>query len=213
MFKDNLIMTEAMCTALARSPVAHVVNISSDAVYSDEPLLNERSCASPTSLHGMMHLTRELLFRTAATAPLAILRPSLLYGVADPHNGYGPNRFRRLAAEGSHITLFGEGEEQRDHVLVDDLAELIRLCLLQRSHGVLNVATGVVTSFKEIAELVAGHFDPPPAIMGSPRQGPMPHDGYRAFSTAACAEAFPDFHYTSLAEGLAVCHELMMEER
>ena len=28
---------------------------------------------------------------------MASLRPSLLYGIGDPHNGYGPNRFRRQA--------------------------------------------------------------------------------------------------------------------
>ena len=31
----------------------------------------------------------------------------------------------------------------------------------------------------------------------------MPHDGYRPFDIAACRAAFPDFHYTPLAEGLA----------
>ena len=65
-----------------------------------------------------MHLVREVMLRSALTAPLAILRPTLLYGAADPHNGYGPNRFRRLAAAGQDIVLFGEGEEQRDHVLI-----------------------------------------------------------------------------------------------
>jgi hypothetical protein len=29
--------------------------------------------------------------------------------MGDPHNGYGPNRFRRLAAAGQEIVLFGEG--------------------------------------------------------------------------------------------------------
>jgi nucleoside-diphosphate-sugar epimerase len=42
--------------------------------------------------------------------------------MGDPHNGYGPNRFRRLAAAGQEIVLFGGGEERRDHVLVDDVA-------------------------------------------------------------------------------------------
>jgi dTDP-D-glucose 4,6-dehydratase len=33
--------------------------------------------------------------------------------------------------------LFGEGEELRDHVLIDDAAELIQGVLHRRSHGVL----------------------------------------------------------------------------
>ena len=48
---------------------------------------------APTSMHGMMHLAREIAFRRRAKAPLAILRPSLIYGAGDPHNGYGPTAF------------------------------------------------------------------------------------------------------------------------
>ena len=70
-------------------------------------------------------LARELAFRAEVKAPLAHLRPTLIYGASDPHNGYGPNRFRRLADEGEDIVLFGEGEERRDHVYVDDVAEII----------------------------------------------------------------------------------------
>ena len=53
--------------------------------------------------------------------------------------------------------LFGEGEERRDHVLVDDLGELVRRMVMHRSTGVLNGATGEVHSFRAIAEMVAGN--------------------------------------------------------
>src|SRR5262249_20117696 len=109
---QNLCMAEAVGQALAARPVAHVVYVSSDAVYADDANpVTERSSCQPSSLHGMMHAARELMLRTDVKAPLAILRPSLLYGARDPHNGYGPNRFRRLAEKGEPITLFGEGEE------------------------------------------------------------------------------------------------------
>lgn len=212
MLIDNLIIAQAMCVALAASPVAHVVNISSDAVYADSDApLTEESCASPGTLHGMMHLARELLFRTEVKAPLAIVRPSLLYGAKDPHNGYGPNRFRRQAAAGEDIVLFGEGEERRDHVLIDDLAELVHRCLLRRSRGVLNIATGEVASFRAVAEQVLALSGKRVAIRGTPRQGPMPHNGYRPFDIAACRAAFPDFRYTPLAEGLAKAQRDMLE--
>jgi nucleoside-diphosphate-sugar epimerase len=156
MMVDNMVITRAMIDALTRTPVAHVVNISSDAVYADGPVpLTEGTPAAPTSLHGAMHLAREIAFMSTVKAPLAILRPSLLYGADDPHNGYGPNRFRRLANAGSDIVLFGEGEERRDHVLIDDLAEIIFRVLQWRSAGVLNVASGEVHSFREIASDLA----------------------------------------------------------
>lgn len=206
MLSDNLVMVRAMVEALVRSPVKHVVNISSDAVYADGPLpLTEDSPVAPTSLHGAMHLARELAFQTEVQAPLATLRPSLLYGAADPHNGYGPNRFRRLAAAKQEIVLFGQGEERRDHVFIDDLAEILTRVLARRSQGVLNVATGEVHSFRAIAETVVALAGSPGSIQESPRSGPMPHGGYRPFSIDACRQAFPDFRYTPLAEGLRAC--------
>lgn len=202
MLTENMKIVESMVGALTKSPVSHVVNISSDAVYADSPEpLTEDSVTAPTSLHGVMHLARELAFQEVR-APFATLRPSLLYGAADPHNGYGPNRFRRLANEGKEIVLFGEGEERRDHVLIDDVAELIARVVERRSIGSLNIITGKVHSFREIAELVTASAPKRVAIKGSPRSGPMPHNGYRPFDSSSTRAAFPDFTYTALPDGI-----------
>ena len=206
----NVTMMATVCEALARSPVYHVVYISSDAVYADDPNpLTEGSCSEPGSLHGVMHLAREVMVKNVLGIQLAALRPSLLYGAADTHNGYGPNQFRRRAADGLDIVLFGEGEERRDHVLIDDMAEIVRLVILHRSVGTLNVATGEVFSFMDVAEMVASHFNPPSPIRTVPRTGPMPHGGYRPFDISACRKAFPEFRYTSLVDGLAKSHRDM----
>jgi len=203
MLIDNMAMTKAMLAAFMRVPLWHVINVSSDAVYADEPIpITENTPAAPTTLHGAMHLAREIAFAAEMKAPLAILRPSLLYGADDPHNGYGPNRFRRQANAGEDILLFGEGEERRDHVLVDDLAEIVMRVLASRSRGVLNVATGVVHSFRAVAEQVVAVAPRKVAISSRPRQGLMPHKGYRPFDISACRVAFPDFSFTPLAGGV-----------
>jgi UDP-glucose 4-epimerase len=200
MLLQNLRMAEAVGQALSARPVAHLLYISSDAVYADDANpVTERSCCQPSSLHGMMHAARELMLKTDVKVPLAILRPSLLYGARDPHNGYGPNRFRRLAEKGETITLFGEGEEQRDHVYIDDVARLVALVLSHRSRGTLNVATGVSTSFREIAEKVVSLSGKRPEIRGTPRQNPITH---RHFDITDCLKAFPQFRYTPLQDGL-----------
>ena len=212
MLADNIAMMSAVCSALEQSPVAHVIYISSDAVYSDsDGPLSEDSVTAPDNLHGIMHVARELMLKSVVGGtPLAILRPSLLYGLDDPHNGYGPNSFRRLAAKGEDIILFGEGEERRDHVLIDDVAGIIRLVVLHKSKGALTVATGEVVSFKDMAEMVVAQFEFPVAIKSSPRKGPMPHNGYRTFDISAAREAFPEFNYTLPSEGIARVHAQMM---
>lgn len=208
MLKDNLSIISAIADALSASPVSHVLNIGSDAIYADsDGPLSEASCASPGSAHGIMHLTREVtLGEAAGDTPFASLRPTLIYGADDPHNGYGPNRFRRLAAEGQEIVLFGEGEERRDHVWVEDVAELAVRILMMKSSGILNAATGTVISFRDVAQAVVNHYDSPVAIKGSPRVGPMPHNGYRPFDPAATLAAFPDFTYTQPEDGFAKVH-------
>jgi len=137
------------------------------------------------------------------------VRPTLVYGLDDPHNGYGPNRFRRLAAEGKDIVLFGEGEERRDHVDVEDIAELVRLIVLHRSQGVANAVSGEVVSFRELAEQAAAAFSPRVAVKGSPRSGPMPHNGYRPLSNRAAHDAFPGFRFKGWREGLSAVHARM----
>jgi UDP-glucose 4-epimerase len=201
MLTDNLRMAETVCTALAAQPVAHLVYISSDAIYSDDANpVTERSCQQPSSLHGVMHLAREIMLRMALKPPLAMLRPTLIYGAKDPHNGYGPNRFGRLATKGETITLFGDGEEKRDHVLVDDVAALTSAVLHYRSKGILNIATGRSASFREVAEMVVALSPRSVEIRGTPRQNPITH---RHFDITDCLKAFPEFHYIPLRDGLA----------
>jgi UDP-glucose 4-epimerase len=209
MLIENVRMSAAVCAALKDRPVAHVIYISSDAVYKDsvEPI-SEFSCAEPGSLHGAMHLTREVMLRSEFSGPLAFVRPTLTYGIDDPHNGYGPNRFRRLAAEGKELVLFGEGEEQRDHVAVADIAELVLWIVLHGSTGIVNAVTGEVASFRTLAEFISAQFTPRVAIKGSLRSGPMPHNGLRPFAPSAALTAFPGFTFTPWRKGVArMCAE------
>ena len=213
MLVDNMVMARALAQACSSVDLAHVINISSDAVYADSPgPLDENSCASPGSLHGVMHLAREVILANTVKAPLANLRPSLLYGAGDPHNGYGPNRFRRMAEKGEEIVLFGEGEERRDHVYIDDVAELAARVLYRRSRGTLNIVTGWVHSFRDIAGKVVASSGKNAAIRSTTRSGPMPHNGYRPFDPAGTRQAFPDFCYTPLDEGLALAKKASLEQ-
>ncbi len=204
----NLRMAEAAVAAFAAVPPAHLLYISSDAVYADDANpVTEASALAPSTMHGMMHAARELIFRTEYRGPFACLRPTLIYGARDPHSGYGPNRFRRQAAKGEPITIFGEGEEQRDHVAVEDVARLAVRMLMHRSSGALNAVTGVSISFHDIAQIVAKQFAPAAKVVSAPRPGPRPHLLHRFFDISECYKAFPDFHFESLADGLARVHK------
>jgi UDP-glucose 4-epimerase len=134
-------------------------------------------------------LAREVMLKNElAGIPLVCIRPTLIFGPGDPHNGYGPNRFMRCVRAGQDIMLFGQGEERRDHVFIDDVAEIVARCALRRATGTINAVSGTVTSFRKIVD--------------TPRVGAMPHNGYRAFDASLPARLFPDLRITTLAEGL-----------
>ncbi|MFZ5790018.1 MAG: NAD-dependent epimerase/dehydratase family protein [Pseudomonadota bacterium] len=203
-FMRNLRMGEAVAGALQAQPVAHAVYMSSDAVYPyDNGLISETTPAAPSDLYGVMHRARELMLQQAFRGPLAILRCALVYGAADTHNSYGANRFRHMAEKERKIVLGGQGEETRDHVLIDDVVALIRAVLRHRSHGLMNLATGQSVTFDALARLVAGLFSPAAEVAHTPRQSPITH---RHFDAAVRRRAFPDFRFTPLAEGLARVH-------
>jgi nucleoside-diphosphate-sugar epimerase len=200
----NLAMGEQVCAALQAVPCAHVVYVSSDAVYADsESLVREDSRCEPSSLYGLAHLTRERMIRVTAEAsqtPWLIVRSTLVYGAGDTHNSYGPNRFARQVQQAGVIKLFGNGEEKRDHIHVDDVARLLALCLQHRTSGILNLTTGTSTSFLEVANLCLQYSRKSVTLEHLPRSGPVSH---RHFDISALARAFPAWTFTPLREGLA----------
>jgi nucleoside-diphosphate-sugar epimerase len=197
-FTANIAMAATVGAALEVTPVAHVVYLSSDAVYPDDAtFVRESTTCDPRTLHGLMHLARERMLAHSLErigTPYLVLRPSLLFGVRDTHNGYGPNRFVRSALADERITLVGDGEERRDHVFIKDVSRLIGQALARRSVGVLNVATGTSVSYARVAELVAERV-PGAVVTSTPRPYPVSH---RHYDVTERVKAFPDFALTPL---------------
>jgi UDP-glucose 4-epimerase len=199
----NLAMGEHVCGAVAARSCAQVVYVSSDAVYGEDASpITELSARSASTLYGLMHLMRErMLQQTLAekSVPLAILRPTAVYGAGDTHNGYGPNRFLRSALSTRKIDLFGGGEEKRDHIHVEDLIDVLELVLTYRSEGIVNVASGTAWPFHEVAEMVRRLVGNDVIIATSSRSAAITH---RHFDIAGLVRCFPSFRPTPLDEGL-----------
>lgn len=201
----NFTMAEHVCAVLEARPCAHVVYISSDAVYADEEsLVRETSRCEPSNYYGMAHFFRERCIRNtcdAVKSPWLIVRPTLLYGAGDTHNSYGVNRFLRQAADTGIIKIFGNGEEKRDHVHIGDVARFVTLCLMQRSTGIVNLASGQSPTYLEVAELCAAHATRMSVVERLPRSSPT--ITHRHFDTTALKTAFPTMRFLSVAQGVA----------
>jgi nucleoside-diphosphate-sugar epimerase len=202
-FLKNVAMIDNLCASLGQAACAHIVYVSSDSVYDSRfTQINEETCCDSSDLYALAHIVREKLLAEAcqsANTPLAIVRPSAIYGAGDTHDSYGPNRFLRTARTEGKITLFGQGEEARDHVYIDDVAQIILECLLRGSTGVINAVSGTALTFHEVARKIVAAIGRAVAIETTARRVSIVH---KRFDPAALFQAFPGFVTTSLDAGI-----------
>ena len=203
MFMNNLKICNNVCKGLKGKKIKQMIYISSDAVYSDiRGKISESSPTSPLSMHGLMHLTRETILINSFLGQLCILRPTLIYGVEDTHFGYGPNRFIKLASKNQPLKIFGNGEEKRDHIFIDNMIEIIIKCIQKSGFGILNIASGKVYSFFYLAKLIKNITKSNSQLIKIERFGPMPHNGYRPFNIKRLKKNFKDLKISSIESGL-----------
>jgi len=203
MLINNLIMSSTLVTALKNKILRQFIYVSSDAVYADsKKKINEKSLKAPDSFHGLMHLSREKTFQSYFSKNLLILRPTLIYGKEDTHLGYGPNKFLSLALQKLPLSIFGNGEEKRDHVYIDYLIDIFFKCINRKASGTLNLVSGQVSSFRYIAETIQKKLNIKSKIIRIKRSGPMPHNGYRAFDIKTLNTFFGKVKKISINDGL-----------
>jgi UDP-glucose 4-epimerase len=197
----NLLMIKHLCSALKNKPVNHLVYFSSDAVYGrSQSLVSEDSPVAPEDLYGIMHLSREVMLLELKATPFVILRVTMVYGPEDTHASYGPNRFFKTAEQNGMINLFGCGEEMRDHIHVNDVINITKLCINMKSKGVLNLATGKSNSFKSVAKLVADKFSNKIEIKENPRTTPITH---RHYDITNLLRTFPFLSFINIEDGVS----------
>ena len=204
MLNYNMTIIENIVESLKNINLKQFIYLSSDAVYKDSlKLINENSICEPDSLHGLMHLAREKYLKSIYLDKICIVRPTLVYGLNDPHNGYGPNMFLRKAQKKQNIELFGKGEEKRDHVYVDDVGKIITFLITNNLKGVFNITSGHLLSFKQIALMMKKFINPNTILEFKKRNGPMPHNGYRAFNNKKILEKFKGFKFKKVNQWLS----------
>ena len=195
-------MVKNLKNALQKKIFSHLIYISSDAVYKDSmEKITEMNCAEPSSEHGLMHLCREKILNNF-TDNLTIIRPTLIYGLNDPHNGYGPNQFLRKIKLNENIKIFGKGEELRDHISIESVSLIIKKVILRKSIGIINAVSGEGVSSKEIADLMINITNKNLKIIEQDRNGPMPHNGYRLFNNSILKSSFGNLKIDSWKDGL-----------
>lgn len=122
------------------------------------------------------------------------------------HSGYSIiNWFIRQALDGQPITVYGEGQQLRDYIYIDDLISgMVSGAINPATNGkIYNLGTGISTSFKQMAETVIAAVG-----QGELKQIPWPKN-YDNFETGdfyadigAITQAIGWQPETSLDEGI-----------
>lgn len=201
-FTANVAMAATVARALELKPVPCVF-VSSDAVYGfgDDPV-TEATPVAPGGFYGLAKYTSEKLLEYVAAAKalqLLTLRVAAVFGPGDPHASYGPNAFARSLANDRTVRLFGQGEEERDHLYIDDVARLALALMRAGATGVFNVATGTSRSFAQVVDAIKAIAPYQITVTHAPRRTPITH---RSYDVAALERAVPRFAFTPFEDSL-----------
>jgi len=204
-FRQNLAIVSSVCRALESCPVRRVIFFSSAAVYGEDVqhgVIDESTAVQPTSLYGIGKFTAErLLARTAAQQRLSLLmlRPALVYGPREPAYYYGPSGFLRNTLAGAPITLWGDGEELREFLFIDDIVALTTQLTFGDTTGVLNIISGTSYTYAQALATVRTVTGTQPEVTSRPRtKDKVDH----RFDPGRLVQACPGFTFTSLDDGL-----------
>ena len=157
--------------AARENGVERVVVSSSSSVYGDQDthLMTEDLPPNPMSPYGLHKLIGEQyadLFATLFGLQVVSLRYFNVYGPRQSAEGAYAlviPHFLRLRDEGKPLTIYGDGQQTRDYVHIDDV---VRANMHAASSELpvgravaLNVGSGEETSVNEIAEMVGGEVE------------------------------------------------------
>ncbi|MCF4996267.1 NAD-dependent epimerase/dehydratase family protein [Pseudomonas syringae] len=204
--QSNFIGTLNVCEAMRQAGVKRVLYASSAAVYGNNgegESINEDTPKQPLTPYASDKLAGEQYFdfyrRQHGLEPV-IFRFFNIYGPRqDPSSPYSGviSIFSERAQKGLPITVFGDGEQTRDFLYVEDLVDVLVQALEkpQVEEGAVNVGWNQATNLKQMLaalEQVVGEL--PPVSYGPARSGDIRHsraDNRRLLARFKCAQPTP----------------------
>ena len=205
-FLKNVMMVVNLCKVLQEHSVGRVIYFSSAAVYGEDihnTGITEETSVCPSSYYGMAKFTAErLLWKTISLneqSSLLVLRPPTVYGPGDVGGAYGPSGFLEAALAKRPITLWGDGEELRDFVFVEDLTSIVHGLVFSDYEGVVNVASGASCSFREMLDIISELLDHELEVRTRPRTKQKVDN---VFVNDMLRTMLPGIEFASMREGI-----------
>lgn len=160
LFNANVEIARGTVRLAALAGVRRIAFVSSVAVYGESTTnlaIDERTPVRPETFYGLSKTASEEILSAAAEAAgwsVLHLRPTLVYGPENYDVPYRPASFARDLSLGTMPVLWGDGSEARDFVHVDDVARATVGLLATDADGVVVLASGRGSSFRECVSLL-----------------------------------------------------------
>ena len=146
----------------AKAGVKKLIYASSAAVYGNNSniIRREDMNADPDSIYAVTKLDGEhycKIFSENGKLKTVSLRYFNVFGPRqDPDSAYAaaPALFSNRAIHGRKISIFGDGEQSRDFVYVDDVVKVNAFFMENDLEGVFNVATGKTVTINELVKRI-----------------------------------------------------------
>jgi UDP-glucose 4-epimerase len=209
-FDTNIAMALNVARALSRHPVRKCVYFSSVSVYGDRAsnlAISEDTPVAPTTYYAAAKYASEcILHQVAHTGgfPLLILRPCRVEGPGGRYANYGPVHFIRSILQENTVCIYGDGQERRDHLYIDDLVRIVAHLSRSECRGIYNLASGTSHSYLEILACLRNSLSQEFVIHHRPRTRPLIH---QQFDVSRLLRAMPQCQFTPLAERLRVTYD------
>ena len=185
--QSNFIGTLNVCEAMRQAGVKRVLFASSAAIYGNNgegESIDEETAKAPLTPYASDKLAGEYyldFYRRQHGLEPAIFRFFNIFGPRqDPSSPYSGviSIFSERAVKGLPITVFGDGEQTRDFLYVEDLVDLLVQAIEAPTLevGAVNVGWNQATSLKQMLEAlkdVVGEL--PPITYGPARSGDIRH--------------------------------------
>ncbi len=204
----NIIGTLKLLNACAAAGVRKVVYASSAAVYGHPAMLpiTEGQIKAPISFYGVSKYVPEFYIKTFAglhNLDYCILRYSNVYGMRQAVKGEGGviSLFVDRVLRGQPLHIYGDGEQTRDFVFVEDVAAANVAAVERGNQVTVNVSTGQSVSLNELVSVLETVTQQRHHIQYFPqRSGDIVHSCLSNDKARDLLNWRPE---TSLAEGLA----------
>jgi UDP-glucose 4-epimerase len=184
----NVLGTLSVLEAVKAHRTPRLVYSSSAAIFGEVVYvpLDEAHPAEPDSPYGVTKLAAEkhcLAYARLYDLDIACLRYFNVYGINQRYDVYGnviPIWTRRLL-DGQPLLIYGDGDQTRDFINVDDVAEAnLRAAETPGARGAFNIGTGTAFTINQLADAFRRVGGPKLAFEHRPpRKGEVKHSQAR----------------------------------